>query len=96
MLSRYYYVPRSTDTSLVTPPALPDIGDREVVMTASFDLDRPLRLHPLTFLEEGEEVTVGRADIDSYRHGARRRPAWESDRGSRSTRPPAGSGCISR
>jgi hypothetical protein len=30
------------------------------------DLDRPLRLYPLTFLEEGEEVTVGRADIDSY------------------------------
>jgi hypothetical protein len=35
-------------------------------MTASFDLDRPLRLHPLTFLDEGEEVTVGRADINSY------------------------------
>ncbi|WP_152627520.1 hypothetical protein [Streptacidiphilus melanogenes] len=30
------------------------------------DLDRPLRLYPLTYLEEGEEVTVGRADIDSY------------------------------
>jgi hypothetical protein len=26
----------------------------------------PLRLHPLTFLHEGDEVTVGRADIDSY------------------------------
>ena len=25
-----------------------------------------MRLHPLTFLEEGDEVTVGRADIDSY------------------------------
>ncbi|MDQ2958180.1 MAG: hypothetical protein M3Y42_14600 [Actinomycetota bacterium] len=36
-------------------------------MTAALiDLDRPLRLHPLTYLEEGEEVTVGRADIDSY------------------------------
>jgi hypothetical protein len=33
---------------------------------AEMDLDTPLRLHPLTFLEEGEEVTVGRADIDSY------------------------------
>jgi hypothetical protein len=32
----------------------------------SVDLDRPLRLHPLTYLEEGDEVTVGRADIDSY------------------------------
>jgi hypothetical protein len=30
------------------------------------NLHEPLRLHPLTFLEEGEEVTVGRADIDSY------------------------------
>jgi hypothetical protein len=32
------------------------------------DLTEPLRLHPLTFLEEGDEadVTVGRADIDSY------------------------------
>jgi hypothetical protein len=35
-------------------------------MTTSLDLDRPLRLHPLTYLEEGDEVTVGRADIDSY------------------------------
>jgi hypothetical protein len=35
-------------------------------MTASFDLDQPLRLHPLTFLDEGDEVTVGRADINSY------------------------------
>ncbi|MEU8588405.1 hypothetical protein AB0C59_15620 [Streptomyces sp. NPDC048664] len=25
-----------------------------------------MRLHPLTYLEEGDEVTVGRADIDSY------------------------------
>jgi hypothetical protein len=36
-------------------------------MTATdFDLDTPLNLHPLTFLDEGDEVTVGRADIDSY------------------------------
>ncbi len=36
-------------------------------MTATMlDLDKPLRLHPLTYLEEGEEVTVGRADTDSY------------------------------
>ncbi|GGW32249.1 hypothetical protein GCM10010503_05020 [Streptomyces lucensis JCM 4490] len=34
--------------------------------TPSPDFDRPVRLHPLTYLEEGEEVTVGRADIDSY------------------------------
>ncbi len=30
------------------------------------DLDRPLPLHPLVYLEEGDEVTVGRPDIDSY------------------------------
>ncbi len=34
--------------------------------TAQPKLDIPLRLHPLTFLEEGDEVTVGRADINSY------------------------------
>lgn len=33
---------------------------------ATLDLDKSLRLYPLTFLEEGDEVTVGRADIDSY------------------------------
>lgn len=33
---------------------------------AQFDLDEPLRLHPLTYLVDGEDVTVGRADIDSY------------------------------
>jgi hypothetical protein len=27
---------------------------------------RPLRLHPLAFLEDGGEVVVGRSDIDSY------------------------------
>lgn len=36
-------------------------------MTAArLSLDEPLRFHPLTFLDEGDEVTVGRADIDSY------------------------------
>jgi hypothetical protein len=36
-------------------------------MTATeVDLETPLRLHPLTFLDEGDEVTVGRADVDSY------------------------------
>lgn len=34
-------------------------------MTA-IDLNSPLRLYPITYLDEGEEVTVGRADIDSY------------------------------
>jgi hypothetical protein len=33
---------------------------------ATLDLDKSLRLYPLTFLEEGDEVTVGRPDIDSY------------------------------
>jgi hypothetical protein len=37
------------------------------MMTAApLSLDQPLRFHPLTFLEEGDEVTVGRADIDAY------------------------------
>ncbi|SDF42584.1 hypothetical protein SAMN05216553_101580 [Lentzea fradiae] len=30
------------------------------------DLDRPVPLHPLVFLEDGDEVTIGRPDIDSY------------------------------
>ncbi|MET9232096.1 hypothetical protein [Lentzea sp. NPDC003310] len=30
------------------------------------DLDRPVPLHPLVFLEDGDEVTIGRADVDSY------------------------------
>ena len=30
------------------------------------DLDRPLALHALAFLDGGDEVTVGRPDIDSY------------------------------
>jgi hypothetical protein len=29
-------------------------------------LDEPVRLHPLTYLDEGDDVIVGRADIDSY------------------------------
>lgn len=28
--------------------------------------DRPVLLHPLVFLDEGAEVTVGRADVDGY------------------------------
>ncbi|HEX4705699.1 MAG TPA: hypothetical protein VH352_26510 [Pseudonocardiaceae bacterium] len=30
------------------------------------DLDRAVLLHPLTYLADGDEVTVGRRDIDSY------------------------------
>ncbi|MGI8668060.1 MAG: hypothetical protein ACR2N4_18850 [Jatrophihabitans sp.] len=30
------------------------------------DLDRPVALHALVFLDEGEDVTVGRPDTDSY------------------------------
>ncbi|MGW4381265.1 hypothetical protein [Kitasatospora sp. NPDC004531] len=33
---------------------------------AGADLDSPLALHPLVYLDEGEEVTVGRVDTDSY------------------------------
>jgi hypothetical protein len=35
-------------------------------MTVSFDPDRPLAIHALTFLDEGEDVTVGRADTNTY------------------------------
>jgi hypothetical protein len=34
--------------------------------TTHRDLSQPLVLHDLTFLEDGDEVTVGRADIGSY------------------------------
>jgi hypothetical protein len=34
--------------------------------TPARDLDRPLRLHPLTYLDEGDEVTAGRADTNSF------------------------------
>jgi len=30
------------------------------------DMDRPVRLYPLVYLEEDDQVTVGRPDIDSY------------------------------
>jgi hypothetical protein len=30
------------------------------------DLDRPVALHRLVFLDDGEETTIGRPDIDSY------------------------------
>lgn len=33
---------------------------------SQLNLDLPVRLHPLTYLDEGEDVTVGRGDIDSY------------------------------
>jgi hypothetical protein len=35
-------------------------------MTTQRDLDRPLLLHPLTFLEDGDEVNVGRPDSGLY------------------------------
>jgi hypothetical protein len=34
--------------------------------TGSDDLDRVVALHPLTYLADGADVTVGRTDIDSY------------------------------
>ncbi|MFJ9522342.1 hypothetical protein ACIRPK_29310 [Kitasatospora sp. NPDC101801] len=34
--------------------------------SAGPDLDRPVALHPLVYLEEGDEVTVGRVETDSY------------------------------
>ncbi|MFT7841425.1 hypothetical protein Q5530_35270 [Saccharothrix sp. BKS2] len=31
-----------------------------------YDLQQPLALHPLVYLEDGDDVTVGRRDIESY------------------------------
>ncbi|MEO6089199.1 MAG: hypothetical protein ABIQ18_39410 [Umezawaea sp.] len=36
------------------------------VLSAGPDLGRPIPLHPLVYLPDGEDVTVGRRDIDSY------------------------------
>jgi hypothetical protein len=36
------------------------------VETSDYELDRPLALYPLTYLAEGDEVTVGCAHTDSY------------------------------
>jgi hypothetical protein len=36
------------------------------VTTTSFDLDQPLNLHPITYLDEGDEVTLGRANSDNF------------------------------
>ncbi|AKU18259.1 hypothetical protein [Luteipulveratus mongoliensis] len=47
-----------TDSSVVVSDAPSD--------AAALDLDLPVALYPLTYLEEGDEVTVGRVDIDSY------------------------------
>ncbi len=53
--------PQPPDSELLAEPVeLPSVDAHQI------DLDAPLRLHPLTYLEEGDEVTVGRADIDSY------------------------------
>lgn len=35
-------------------------------MTVSFDPDVPLSVYPLTFLDEGDEVTVGRTDTNTF------------------------------
>src|SRR6185503_9372672 len=34
--------------------------------TTSFDLDQPLTLHPITYLDEGDEVTLGRSNSDTF------------------------------
>ncbi|GLW56509.1 hypothetical protein [Kitasatospora phosalacinea] len=52
-------VPEST----LPVPAAPE---STLPAPAAPDLDRPVALHPLVYLEEGDEVTVGRVDTDSY------------------------------
>lgn len=56
---------------MTTTESEPDVADAEASAVTTteaevFDLDMPVRLHELTYLDEGEEVTVGRSDIDSY------------------------------
>jgi len=45
----------------VSPDTEPTAGP-----APAYDLDRPVAVHPLSFLDEGDEVTVGRLDADSY------------------------------
>jgi hypothetical protein len=48
-------------------PTVPTADPNEVLtMTVSFDPDLPLSVYPLTYLDEGEEVTVGRTDTGSF------------------------------
>jgi hypothetical protein len=48
-------------------PTVPTADPNEVLtMTVSFDPDVPLSVYPLTYLDEGDEVTVGRTDTGSF------------------------------
>ncbi|BAJ28109.1 MULTISPECIES: hypothetical protein [Kitasatospora] len=50
-------------------PAADTTGDAAGAVdtaTPGVDPDRPVALHPLVYLEEGDEVTVGRVETDSY------------------------------
>lgn len=48
-------------------PKNQEVGDAPMTTQAvQFNLDHPVRLHPLVYLAEGDEVTIGRTDIDSY------------------------------
>jgi hypothetical protein len=40
------------------------VADNDIDLTV--DIDRPVKLYPLVFLADGDEVTIGRSDIDSY------------------------------
>lgn len=43
---------------------MPTVADQG--QDAGFDPSRPVPIHPLSYLDEGEEVTVGRRDADTY------------------------------
>lgn len=43
---------------------MPTVADQG--QDAAFDPSQPVPIHPLTYLDEGEEVTVGRREADSY------------------------------
>ena len=43
---------------------MPTVADQG--QDAAFDPSQPVPIHPLTYLDEGEEVTVGRREADTY------------------------------
>jgi hypothetical protein len=54
------------DSALIAPQDAAGEPELPVAIEPAPRLDEPVLLHPLTYLDEGDEVTVGRADIDSY------------------------------
>jgi hypothetical protein len=47
-------------------PTVADPGQDAAFDPVGFDPAKPVRVHPLTYLDEGDEVTVGRREDDTY------------------------------